>query len=101
MTQQLITAITNDNIIDIRFKAMWYQEDIPQLATLIFAKLPNVNIIEKQLGADRETYRLNFDTNYLILNFDYYSQSCWLEPESVNDDSIQYIELLNSALILK
>ena len=55
--------MTTDNIIDVRFSESWYQEDIAALSTLIFSLLPDVIVIEKQLGADRETYRLNIENN--------------------------------------
>ncbi len=94
MSQRLISATTEENIIDVRFQEDWYQEDIAYLTQLIFTQLPDVNVIEKQLGADRETYRLNIEGNYLTLNFDYYSQSCWIEPESEGDDFMQYAQAL-------
>ena len=96
MTQKVISAMTTDNIIDVRFSESWYQEDIAALSTLIFSLLPDVIVIEKQLGADRETYRLNIENNYVVLNFDYYSQSCWLEPESERDNLQQYSQALNA-----
>jgi len=96
MTLQLSHITANENHIDIRFSTIWYQEDIPQLTELLFTRLPDVNIIEKQLGADRETYRLTIENNYLVLNFDCYSQSCWLEPESESDNLMQYMSRLTS-----
>lgn len=94
LMQQLTSVSTIENSIDIRFTHSWYQEDIELLLKLIFAKLNGVNVIEKQLGADRETYRLLIENNYLTLNFDYYSQSCWLEPESEQDEIAEYLQLL-------
>ena len=85
-----------DNVIDIRFKHGWYQEDIKQLLEIILVKLTSIKITEKQLGADRETYRLSIEQNYLTLNFDYYSQSCWLEPESIQNNISEYAHLLNN-----
>ncbi len=75
--QQLIFSFLN---LDHRF---WFQEDINTLYLGIFSLLEDVVIKEVISGADRENIRFSWQINYdFILNFDCYSQSCWLAAEN-------------------
>ncbi len=69
--------------ITVLFKQNWFQEDIIELRQLLLNKLPNHNVKEVTLGADRENIRFQWLNAEFILNFDYYSQSCWF---SVQDE---------------
>ncbi len=84
------------NILTISFENTWFQEDIALLAELVFAPLVTVNIQERILGADRENIRFIWQEHYFILNFDCYSQSCWLEGQ--DNKSSQYLEILYEEL---
>ena len=86
--QQLISvSLVGDNL-EIRFKDYWYQEDIEQLYQLLFEQLTDFSLVESLLGADRQTYRLTCDNQYVLLHFDYYSQSCWFNVETANDQPL-------------
>ena len=79
--------------VSFTFSCFWYQEDITWLSKQVFSLLPQVNIVETISGADRENIRLSWQGIYhFCLNFDYYSQSCWLEGE--DEVSSEKLEIL-------
>jgi len=83
------TALHSNNINFI-FDHVWFQEDIADLCHLIFTPLENIDIKEKIIGADRENIRFQWHQRFnFIINFDFYSQSCWLEAE----DSVSQSQL--------
>lgn len=84
------SEIINENSLQLIFADDWYQEDIPQLITIILSFLKDHQILESISGADRENCRFMWRTDYFIINFECYSQSCWIENETTPD-----IELLN------
>lgn len=73
--------LTDDALVLINFNTDWQQDDISDLAKIIFTLLPEHRVIEHIIGADREYYRFNYDNEYLVLHFESYSNSCWLEAE--------------------
>lgn len=96
--QQLVNSITNSNTfafsavlqgddhLDIRFNRDFDEEDFECLTQLVLAQLAQVTILEKIPGADRHNVRFRAQVaqeyGYFIVNFEVYSQSCWLEAES-------------------
>jgi hypothetical protein len=70
-----------DNHITILFDQDWFQEDIVELHRLLLARIPNSKIKEFTLGADRENIRFQWQSAEFMLNFDYYSQSCWVSSQ--------------------
>jgi hypothetical protein len=92
-----------DKEISILFEETWFQEDITTLQQMLFNNIPNHIIKEKTVGADRENIRfLWLDNAELMLNFDYYSQSCWFSPQDeISSKQIQplYNLLTNNTLI--
>ncbi|MDP7592793.1 MAG: DUF3630 family protein [Litorilituus sp.] len=76
----------NDHII-ISFVNDWYQEDIKTLNPLILSTVEGYQIKEHTLGADRETIRFTWQTTEFLLNFDYYSQSCWIDAHDVKSQT--------------
>lgn len=96
-TQHTINLIsTIDNQITITFNTEWFQEDIDIISQTILSKLPHHELKERTLGADRENLRFTWQTSEFLLNFDYYSQSCWI---SANDEASQMtISTLNELL---
>ena len=74
-TVQTINLI--DQQIAILFTNNWFQEDIIALRHSLLAKIPDHQTKEIVLGADRENVRFQWQKSEFILNFDYYSQSCW------------------------
>jgi len=75
-TIHLISTI--DNQITITFNTEWFQEDISTLSQLILSKIFHHQLKEKIIGADRENLRFTWQASEFLLNFDYYSQSCWV-----------------------
>ena len=71
----------NDSLILITFVQLWDQDDIEQLAQMVLAKIANHQLLETVIGADRQYYRIRVNDEYLVLHFESYSNSCWLEAE--------------------
>ena len=79
ITIQSINLISEQ--ITVLFKQSWFQEDIITLRQLLLDKVPNHLIKEITLGADRENIRFLWLNDEFVLNFDYYSQSCWFSAQ--------------------
>ncbi|WOH36133.1 DUF3630 family protein [Thalassotalea fonticola] len=97
--QQIQTAkLDNNNLLLISFTRGWDQDDINLLSQCIFKHLPEHQIKEHIQGADREYFRFTFNDEYLVLQFESYSESCWIEPEDqLNSQQLQKINsLLNN-----
>ncbi len=76
------SIILNENVIIVNVKNNWYQEDILQLQQLLLDHIDSIIIQERIIGADRESIRFVWQSSYhYLLNFDYYSQSCWFESQ--------------------
>lgn len=82
--------------LSILFKQEWFQEDISVLKDLLLLPIMPVVIQEKNKGADREDIRFNWQASYFVLNFDYYSQSCWIEGQ--DDESAKFLSKLYAAI---
>lgn len=76
--QALTYQVDHLNVI---FKNDWYQEDINELIALLFLPIQPIVVKDKIIGADRENIRFSWHDYYFVLNFDYYSQSCWIEGQ--------------------
>lgn len=70
--------LINDQMT-VLFDQRWYQEDIVTLRQLLLINVPNPCIKEIVIGADIENIRFQWLEKEFIINFDYYSQSCWFE----------------------
>lgn len=71
-----------DDVIVISWLVTWYQEDIEDLLTVVVSLSSDIEIVEKLMGADRESVRIIWNKQFhCILHFDFYSQSCWIEGE--------------------
>ncbi len=82
MTHIAIQSINlTDEQITILFTKNWFQEDILALRVLLLNTIPNHYVKEVTLGADRENIRFLWQGAEFILNFDYYSQSCWFSAQ--------------------
>ena len=75
-------TMIEEGILSIIFVELWFQEEIDMLVGIVMAKMIDSGIIEHLKGADRESIRFNWDGHLFVLNFEYYSQSCWIESES-------------------
>ncbi|TKB45578.1 DUF3630 family protein [Thalassotalea mangrovi] len=77
---QAIT-LTEDNIILIRFNQEWQLDDIEHLIVLVMDKIAGAQVLEHVIGADREYLRFTCNGLYFLLQFESYSNSCWIEAE--------------------
>lgn len=82
---QSISLVNNQ--ITVLFDQVWYQEDIIKLRQLLLNNIPNVSIKEVIIGADIESIRFQWKNTEFIVQFDYYSQSCWFDTQDSNSDS--------------
>ncbi len=87
-----------DQKIAIIFDQNWFQEDIILLRKPLLNKIPDHQIKEITLGADRESIRFLWQTAEFVLNFDCYSQSCWICAQ--DDISATKIQSLYNLLTL-
>ena len=71
-----------DDQITVLFEQNWFQEDIRTLSQLLLSKVIPHEVKEITLGADRENIRFQWQNTEFILNFDYYSQSCWFSAQN-------------------
>ena len=98
MKQMTIQSINyEDDHISIFFDRDWFQEDIVTLRQLILDQISNHQIREIIEGADRENIRFIWLHTDFILNFDYYSQSCWINTH--DEISVPKIQRLFDLLI--
>ena len=79
ITVQSINCVNNK--ITVLFNQSWFQEDITTLRQLLLGNVSNVRIKEIVIGADLENIRFQWLDTEFILNFDYYSQSCWFDTQ--------------------
>lgn len=77
---QSINLINNQIIV--LFDQSWFQEDITTLRQLLLSNISNLEIREVIIGADLENVRFQWLDTEFILNFDYYSQSCWFDTQN-------------------
>ena len=83
--QQLIFNSTLDSVhqnLYFSFEQMFEEENYLQFTQAITDKWLNTRIIEHVLGADRVNIRIEYKGLIYVLNFEFYSQSCWLESEA-------------------
>ena len=78
--------LTDDYIVMIFWKSYWHQEDIHTLASTLIKHLEGAEITENIIGADRINVRFCFKHGYFVLNFESYSQSCWIEAEDKSSE---------------
>lgn len=98
-----ITAIKiiNRNSLQVLFNDDWHQENILNLSELVFEKLDHHQIIERVLGADKEYVRFVWKQHAFIINFECYSQSCWLEHEGEAANGEAFLLLIEEILLSK
>ncbi|REL28615.1 DUF3630 family protein [Thalassotalea euphylliae] len=75
-----------DDHLDIRFDGEFDEEDFTPLTQRVLDRLDNARVLENIPGADRHNVRFSLQlagqNGYFVLNFEVYSQSCWLAAES-------------------
>jgi len=84
INESLIKSVklTNDRIVMIFWEPYWYQEDVDGLTAILIKFVEGAEITESIIGADRINVRFSYKHGYFVLNFEYYSQSCWIEDKS-------------------
>jgi len=81
--QSLKSISQQEDHLNVIFNIEWYQDDIEGLINLLFLPIIPYTIQEKIIGADRENIRFSWNEGYFVLNFDCYSQSCWIEGQDI------------------
>lgn len=95
--------LVSENII-IYYRKYWYQEDIPFLIEQLLYIADTFETKENIIGADRESFRVSWQNKaQFVINFDYYSQSCWIEStdESSKELLNRVYEQLDQSLLLE
>ncbi len=83
--------------LNVIFQQQWYQENIETLIDILFSPIMPVTIQEKIIGADRENIRFSWAGHHFVLNFEIYSQSCWIEGQ--DGQSTELLATLHLAII--
>ncbi|WP_246029016.1 DUF3630 family protein [Parashewanella tropica] len=66
-----------------------------------FCNAIDSRVIQKHWGADRHQWQLDFEGCLLNLNYEFYSDSCWLSIELDKDlDTLIYLKQLLDHLVL-
>lgn len=86
--------------IGFLFKQFIDQDDIESIFQQLFECFPALTIIEKSIGADRESIRFEWQNTPFELNVECYSQSVWVEPKYSEDTAylnalFQYLQANN------
>ncbi|PCI52895.1 MAG: hypothetical protein COB45_11495 [Gammaproteobacteria bacterium] len=92
ITIQSITLVNNQ--ITVLFDQHWFQENITTLRHLLLNNISSLCIKEMVIGADLENVRFQWLDTEFIVNFDYYSQSCWFETQG-HDNLAETLALFN------
>lgn len=98
----VISAIFIDSkTLQIQFNIEWSMEDAENLTQKLL-DLTSMQIIDITKGADLQSTRLKFDNAEILLNFEEYSHSCWLECLSDTDcQKLSIVEkILNNPVIV-
>lgn len=69
----------NSESVEVRVNEQWYQEDIKDIYANLSTRLGETKLLEQILGADKESFRLQWQSYELTVNFEVYSQSIWFE----------------------
>lgn len=90
----------NESIL-LTFNQAWQLEQAPEFAKALVEQLEG-RIVETIEGADRYCFRLSMANTGYILQFEYYSNACWLEAELTRESGLgqNELELLATRLIL-
>jgi hypothetical protein len=72
------------SVLQIQFTLDWSMEDSANLSEKLLM-LVSAKVIERVQGADLHCIRLQYQNTELLLNFEDYSHSCWLECATKQD----------------
>ena len=77
-------------IIQIALNCDWPQESTAKIAKLVVTQANGAAEFEHILGADRESFRIQWRQQFFSLHFECYSQSCWLEADEAASQELIY-----------
>ncbi len=84
-------------IKDVKKDIIVTDKNIETLIDILFSPIMPVTIQEKIIGADRENIRFSWAGHHFVLNFEIYSQSCWIEGQ--DGQSTELLATLHLAII--
>lgn len=92
------TLINTSKIILLKFDQIIEWDTFIDQTDNWLSTLPDITKLERVYGMDRHELRLSFEHVYFNLNFEHYSDSCWIEPAEPNaagmlQDLNQYLQL--------
>ncbi|SEL31169.1 Protein of unknown function [Colwellia chukchiensis] len=76
----------NSQVLQLDFNVNWGMDDLSPLIAAVLAKL-SAKTLEVRQGADRYCLRIQCHEFQLLLNFEEYSHSCWLECVTEQDSA--------------
>ena len=80
--------IIKPELIELRTHSIFEQEDMTPMAHYLLSKIVDSTLIDIVEGVDRACYRVELQGQNFTINFEIYSQSCWLEPEAAQELTI-------------
>ncbi|MFD2165673.1 DUF3630 family protein [Thalassotalea euphylliae] len=89
MQQLAMTHVKQrEHCIDIRLAQSFDEDDVESIAESLIQRHLDARTIENISGADRFNARFILNSSTFVLNFEIYSQSCWIDIESseLNND---------------
>ena len=78
-----ITLIA-EGVLQVQFNRNWSIDDYAQLSEYLLS-ITSAQALEHIQGADLQCLRLQFENAQLMLTFEEYSQSCWFECATIQD----------------
>lgn len=83
MSTQIKVSISHveevDNTLAVLFNPEWQMDHLQPYIDHLLMKINHIQIKETIIGADLHCVRFDFEGCALLLNFEEYSHSCWLE----------------------
>lgn len=68
-----------DRALAVSFEQQWQMDHLQPYIDHLLMKIKHAQVKEIIVGADLHCVRFDFEGNALLLNFEEYSYSCWLE----------------------
>jgi len=88
------SATLNNSEYTLMFALTCDFEQFPQLAMQLCQRL-DLQVRERNWGADRHQWLVEFEGTLLWLQFEFYSGSCWLSCQQPQDfEVLQYLKKL-------
>lgn len=73
-----------EGVLQVQFNRNWSIDDYAQLSEYLLS-ITSAQTLEHIQGADLQCLRLQFENAQLMLTFEEYSQSCWFECATTQD----------------